>query len=292
MKILILGGNGMLGHHFLNAWQESHDVKVTLRESIDKYNNIQLFNNENSYFDVDVCSINRVESVINDFSPDAIVNAIGITKQLTQKESPELSIRVNALFPHLLAELCEKNKVRLVHLSTDCIYSGKKGTYSEIDDSDAEDLYGKTKYLGEIDQEHVVTLRKSTIGLELSGAHGLIEWFLSQTGVINGYRKAIYTGLISSELAKVIELLLVQHPTLSGIWNVASKPINKYDLLQRLSQRLERKDIQILPDDDFACDRSLMGNMFEEETGYRAPEWDDMLDLLVNEIRAREYDIK
>ncbi len=288
MKILILGGNGMLGHHFLNAWQESHDVKVTLRDGLDKYTKFQLFNNENSYFDVDVCSLNRVETVIADFSPDAIVNAIGITKQLTQKKSPELSIRVNALFPHLLAELCKKNKIRLIHLSTDCIFSGKKGAYSEFDDSDAEDLYGKTKCLGEINQKHVVTLRKSTVGLELSGTHGLIEWFLSQTGTINGYRKAIYTGLITTELAKVIELLLVQHPTLSGIWNVASKPINKYELLEKLSQRLGRRDINILPDDNFICDRSLVGNRFEEETGYRAPEWDDMLDLLVNEIRARE----
>jgi len=287
MKILILGGNGMLGHQFLSAWQQRHDVKVTLRNDPSDYTS-GLFNSGNSFGGIDVSLAEALKPVLKTFRPDAVVNAIGVTKQRADGSSVIPTIEINALFPHRLACLCARYETRLVHLSTDCIFSGKTGFYDEQAVSDARDLYGRSKFLGEVDQAHVITLRKSTIGLELAGAHGLVEWFLAQRGNIKGFRKAIYSGLISSELASVIEDILVNHPALSGGWNVASQPINKYDLLLQLSERLGRNDIDIEPDDSFVCDRSLNGAAFQRQTGYITPSWGAMLDALTDQIKERD----
>jgi len=173
-------------------------------------------------------------------------------------------------------------------MSTDCIFSGRSGLYDEQAISDAEDLYGRSKFLGEVNQSHVITLRKSTIGLELAGAHGLVEWFLTQRGKVQGFRKAIYSGLTSSELARVIEDILLNHQSLSGIWNIASDPINKYDLLMQLTAKLGRDDVEIEPSDSFVCDRSLEGAAFCRQTGYASPPWNAMLDELADQIRDRE----
>ncbi|MDX8413174.1 MAG: SDR family oxidoreductase [Mariprofundales bacterium] len=289
MKILILGGNGMLGHQFFNAWQTRHEVKVTLRgQSLGDATRV--YTNANSYSGIDVRVVGALEGVLEQFMPDAVVNAVGITKQIVDTSNVMETVEINALFPHRLADVCANYEVKLVHLSTDCIFSGKAGGYDEAAISDAEDLYGRSKFLGEVDQAHVVTLRKSTIGLELSGAHGLVEWFLQRRGTIKGFRKAIYSGLISSELARVIETVLLDHRDLSGVWNVASAPIDKFDLLTQLSQRLGRRDVNIEPDDGFVCDRSLNGAAFCKKTGYIAPSWDSMLDELAMQIEDRNND--
>lgn len=277
----------MLGHQFLRSWQDRHEVKVTLRRQYSDYAT-DLFSSSNSFGGIDISSMDALEDVIKTFSPEAVVNAIGITKQRADGPNVIPAIEINALFPHRLAELCARYGARLVHMSTDCIFSGRAGRYDEQAVSDAEDLYGRSKFLGEVDQSHVVTLRKSTIGLELAGTHGLVEWFLEQHGKIRGYRKAIYSGLISAELARVIEDILVNHTVLSGIWNVASEPINKYDLLVQLSRRLDQKDIEIEPYDGFVCDRSLNSAAFCNQTGYIAPSWDEMLDELAVQIKERK----
>jgi len=287
MKILILGGNGMLGHQFLSAWQYRHDVKVTLRNLPSDYAP-GLFNPDNSFAGIDVSSPEALDPVLAKFRPDAVVNAIGVTKQRADGVSVIPTIEINALFPHRLAQLCARYEARLVHMSTDCIFSGKTGFYDEQAVSDARDLYGRSKFLGEVVQPHVVTLRKSTIGLELAGAHGLVEWFLSQRGEIKGFRKAIYSGLVSIELARVIEDILVNQPALNGVWNVASEPINKYDLLVQLSGRMGRTDIEIKPDDSFVCNRSLNGAAFQRQTGYIVPSWGMMLDKLADQIKERD----
>lgn len=287
MRILILGGNGMLGHQFLRSWQGQHEVKVTLRHAPGDYRSHGLLTADNTFSDIDVREIGAVEKVIREFRPEAVVNAVGLTKQRADEAAIIPAIELNALFPHRLAEVCERWGARLVHMSTDCIFSGKSGFYNESAVSDAEDLYGRSKFLGEVDLPHVVTLRKSTIGLELEGAHGLVEWFLAQRGTIRGYRRAIYSGLVSSELARVIEMILLHQPQLSGIWNVASEPINKYDLLVQLAERLGRRDISIVPDDDFVCDRSLDGAAFRNRTGYIVPAWPAMIDELAAQIEER-----
>jgi len=279
----------MLGHQFFSCWQENHDVKVTLRENIEDYNIFGLFNNLNSYARVNVNDTLRLNKVLQDFQPEAVINATGITKQRVDASMTSSTIAVNALFPHVLAQLCKDCGARLIQLSSDCIFSGRDGNYNENSQSDAIDLYGKSKYLGEVTQPHVITLRKSTIGLELAGEHGLLEWFLAKKGTVLGYRKAIYSGVSSIELARIIENILLNFPKLSGIWNIASSPINKYDLLIGLRKHLGRKDINIQPHDDFICDRSLNASMFMKKTGYIVPSWSSMLEELAEQIRVRNH---
>ncbi len=189
MRILILGGDGMLGHQLFKQLKSNHDVRVTLRQDLAVYNKFMLFGRENTYTGIDIRSPIKLAGVLTDFHPDAVINAIGIVKQLKEANESIPSIEINALFPHRLALLCKDISARMIHLSTDCVFSGKKGNYVESDFSDADDLYGKTKFLGEVTDSHCLTLRTSMIGLELFRKKSLIEWFLAQKGTVNGYKK-------------------------------------------------------------------------------------------------------
>jgi len=165
----------------------------------------------------------------------------------------------------------------MVHISTDCVFSGKKGSYTEEDQSDAEDLYGRTKFLGEVAYPHCVTLRTSLIGQELKTHLGLIEWFLAQKGTIQGFTRAIYTGFTTDELSRVIKDCIIPNPELRGVVQVSSDPISKYDLLQLAKQAYKRDDINIVPNDEFFCDRSLDSTRFRQITGYQPPSWPEMV---------------
>ena len=288
MRILILGGDGMLGHRLLMHLQDRHETKVTLRRELAAYERYGLFTLENSYWGVEAKDTERLLEVVADFRPEAVVNAVGIVKQRGAAKEAIPSLEINALLPHRLALLCRAAGVRLFHLSTDCVFSGRKGNYTEGDVADAEDLYGRTKLLGEVTDAGCITLRTSIIGLELSRRTGLIEWFLAQRGEIRGFTKAIYTGLTTAEMSHVIERVLVEHPHLSGVWQVASEPINKYDLLVRFSEVLARDDVRIVPDDTVRIDRSLLPVAFEKATGYSAPGWNEMLKELGAEVRQRQ----
>jgi dTDP-4-dehydrorhamnose reductase len=251
------------------------------------YEGYGLFDRGNSYPEVDARDEDRLLEVMADFRPEAVVNAVGIVKQRESAKAAIPSLEINALLPHRLARLCEVVGARLLHMSTDCVFSGRQGGYTEEDVSDAEDLYGRTKFLGEVAEPGCITLRTSIIGLELARKGGLIEWFLAQKGEVRGFTHAIYTGLTTAEMSRVIESVLMEHPDLSGVWQVASEPINKYDLLIRLAEVLGREDIRIVPDGSVKTDRSLSGLAFEKATGYHAPEWDDMLQELGDEVRKR-----
>ena len=287
MKILILGGNGMIGHHLVQSLSQHHHVKATFRQP----NTISLTQNvldaDDIISNIDVRYIQHLETVLGNYEPDVVINSTGVTKQLVEKSGMINTIHVNSLFPHQLAQLCEQYKCRLIQFSTDCIFNGTKGHYDENDNADAKDVYGRSKFLGEVDANHVVTLRKSTVGLELGPKHGLVEWFLSQHGEVRGFTNAVFTGLITSELVHVVHRILTEFTSLSGIWNVAGPRISKFDLLTCLQQQLQKDDVTIKRDDTFTCDRSLNGSKFERETGYIAPSWDQMLETLSNEIRAR-----
>ncbi len=287
MKILILGGDGMLGHQLLRTWTGRHDVTVTLRQPLEHYERFGLFNRQNSIAGVEATTPGVVDDLLARLRPDAVVNCIGIVKQRAEAHEAIPSIQVNALLPHRLLARCRQQGARLVHVSTDCVFSGRRGMYTEDDIPDPVDLYGRSKLLGEVSEAPGLTLRTSIIGLELSRFTGLIEWFLAQRGMIHGFRRAIYTGLTTRETARVIEHVLTQRPDLSGVWQVASAPISKYELLVGLADRLGRTDVEIRPDDDFFCDRSLDGSRFARAAGYEVPAWDAMLDELADEIRAR-----
>ena len=287
MRILVMGGDGMLGHQLLESLQKNHDVRITVRQGAKAYQEYDLFNHESSYFNVDVRQDENIIPVLEHFKPHAVINAVGVIKQRQIGNDAISNIEINALFPHRLSRLCETAHARLIHFSTDCVFSGKKGKYTENDISDATDFYGKSKFLGEVAASHCLTLRTSVIGLELARKASLIEWFLAQQGIIKGYKKAIYSGLTTMEISRLIETILTKHPTLSGIWHVSSQAISKYDLLKILAFKLNREDIQIVPDEHFICDRSLLSEAFNRETGYKAPTWKEMLNELVQQIKRK-----
>src|SRR5688572_29883848 len=218
MRVLIFGGDGMLGHQLLRHLGPRHEARVTLRRGLADYARFGLFDGDNSFDRTDARDAQRVAAVISDFRPDAVVNAAGIVKQRPEAHELELAEAINARFPHRLAELCREQGSRLVHVSTDCVFSGEKGNYTESDRPDPVDLYGETKLEGEVDAPGAITLRTSMIGTELDRKTGLVEWFLAQRGrTVKGYRKAIFSGFITAELARLIEQLLTRHPDASGL---------------------------------------------------------------------------
>lgn len=279
MRILILGGDGMLGHQLLAYLRPRHDVKVTLRQDIAAYRQYGLFDYGNSIAGIDIRSLERLVEVIADFRPEAVINAVGIVKQRSDAKESIPSLEINALLPHRLAVLCKGIGARLIHLSTDCVFSGKKGNYLESDPSDAEDLYGKTKFLGEVHETNSLTLRTSIIGRELSRHTSLLDWFLAQTGTVKGFTKAIYTGFTTLEMSRVIEKMLLEYPDASGVYQVSSDPINKFELLLLIREKLGL-NIEIIPDDVFCCDRSLDSSRFRKEFNYTPPTWPAMIEEL------------
>ncbi len=287
MKILIFGGDGMLGHQLLESWRDRHDVRVTLRQERAAYAPLGT-RFEGALFGIDVRRLQDVVDAVAAVRPELVVNAVGIVKQRPIAHEAIPSLEVNALFPHRLAQVCAAAGARLVHLSTDCVFSGKSGMYREDDPPDPKDLYGRSKLLGEVVGEHCLTLRTSIIGLELGRRSSLIEWFLAQRGRIKGYRRAISRGLTTREMARAIEQLAMGAAPLSGLWHLSSAPIDKYDLLTRLSLRLGRTDVEVVPETDFVCDRSLDSSALQAKVSYRVPGWDAMLDELADSIRQRD----
>ena len=279
MRILILGGDGMLGHQLLAYLRPRHDVRVTLRQDIAAYRQYELFSRDNSFLGIDVRSFERLVEVMADFRPEAVVNAVGIVKQRADAKESIPSLEINALLPHRLSVLCRGIGARLIHMSTDCIFSGKRGNYFETDSSDAEDLYGKTKFLGEVHESNCLTLRSSIIGRELARHTSLLDWFLAQTSTVKGFRQAIYSGLTTIEMSKIIERILIEYPNASGLYQVSSNPINKYELLL-LIRNIFNLNIEICPDDTFKCDRSLNSSRFRAEFGYTPPAWAAMIEEL------------
>lgn len=283
MRILILGGDGMLGHQLFTHLQLCHDVRCTLRQDLHMYKKFGLFDVQNAYAGIDVRSLERLVEVLANFRPEAVVNCVGIVKQRATAKESIPSIEINSLLPHRLSVLCKGIGARLVHLSTDCIFSGAKGNYKESDPSDAVDIYGKTKFLGEVNDENCLTLRTSIIGRELTRKKSLLEWFLAQSGTVKGFKNAIYTGFTTQEMSRIIETMLLDFPAASGVYQVSSDPISKYELLLMFRDKLGHR-VEILPDETFHCERSLDSTRFRREFSYSPPTWESM----VEELKLRE----
>lgn len=277
MKLLILGGLGMLGHKLCQVASRQAEVAATLREPRQSAKRLGLPKGVRLFGSVSATHLRSVQRVIARARPNLVVNCIGIVKQAREAQDPLASISVNALFPHHLCRLCGERGARLIHLSTDCVFSGRKGAYAEGDPSDAEDLYGRSKYLGEVAEPHCVTVRTSMIGRELRGAHGLVEWFLAQNGKqVHGFGKSIFSGLTTQALSDVLLNVVASHLELSGVWHVAGEPISKLDLLGLLKDAYHL-DIDIEPDDRVVVDRSLDGSRFRAKTGFSPPAWRAMI---------------
>jgi dTDP-4-dehydrorhamnose reductase len=280
MKVLILGGSGMLGHKLWQVCAERFDAYVTFRQSAEAYAKIGLFDLARVVGNVSVDDFDSVARAVAKVEPEVVVNCIGIVKQDAGAKNPISSISINALFPHRLGQVCKAAGARLVHLSTDCVFSGSKGNYAETDVTDAEDLYGRTKLLGELTDEGCLTLRTSMIGRELRGAHGLLEWFLNQEGkTVRGFKRAIFSGFTTQALAEIIARIIAAHGHLAGVWHVAADPITKFDLLSQVKEAHDL-NINIEPDESFVCDRSLNAERFRQVTGLIPPTWSDMITAL------------
>ena len=276
-KLLVLGASGMLGNAVLRLFAQSAGYEVVA--SARSTSALRLLPEELSdrvICGVDVENMDSLMSLFAKTRPDVVINCIGLVKQLAEADDPLAAIPINALLPHRLARLCDLAGARLVHMSTDCVFSGAKGMYTEVDMSDAKDLYGRSKYLGEVDYPHAITLRTSIIGHELSGAHSLVGWFLAQQGGVRGFRRTIFSGLPTVELARVIRDHVLAHPELHGIYHVSAEPINKFDLLALIAKAYG-KTIAITADDKLAIDRSLDSSRFRQATGYQPQPWPELV---------------
>ncbi len=276
-RVLVLGASGMLGNAMLRLFAQSpqHNVVGSVR-SASALASLEPTLRPLVVAGVDVENFDSLTALFANVRPDVVINCIGLVKQLAEADDPLVALPVNALLPHRLARLCSLAKARLVHVSTDCVFSGSKGMYTEQDEPDAKDLYGRSKLLGEVNYPHAVTLRTSIIGHELGSAHGLVGWFLAQQGSVKGFRCAVFSGLPTVELARVIRDIVIPQPVLRGVHHVSAAPINKFDLLTLVAQVYGKK-IDIVPDEKLVIDRSLDSTRFRMLTGYQPPDWPELV---------------
>ena len=270
----------MLGHKLWQTLAGRFDAYATFRRRPAVYARFEIFDLARAVENVSAQDFDSVVRAVAKVQPEVVINCVGVVKQDAAAKDPLTSIYINSLFPHRLTEVCRAANARLIHLSTDCVFSGKRGSYAESDPSDAEDLYGKSKFLGEVAGEGCLTLRTSMIGRELAGSQGLLEWFLSQQGKsVRGFRHAIFSGFTTQALAEIIAWIIEEHAELQGVWHVAAEPISKFDLLTLIKDTAGLK-IEIEPDDTFSCDRSLNAERFRQATGFVSPSWSDMISRL------------
>lgn len=276
-KILVLGASGMLGNAVFRVLVGSPqlDVVGTVRSSR-SVGLLPIMLRERLVSGVDVENSDNLVSLFSKVRPTVVVNCIGLVKQLAESDDPLQAIPVNSILPHRLARLCDAVGARLVHMSTDCVFSGTKGMYTEADFADADDLYGRSKFLGEVDYPNAITLRTSIIGHELEGTRSLINWFLSQEGRVKGYTSAVFSGLPTVEIARIIRDYVLPRQELHGVFNVSAEPINKFDLLTLVAE-IYGKSIEIVSDDKLIIDRSLDSTLFRQATGFSPESWPELI---------------
>jgi dTDP-4-dehydrorhamnose reductase len=267
----------MLGHKLAQAFPERFETHVSFRSVDAQSPRLPGTAAVQAHFGVRADDIPSVDGLLATVRPDVVINCIGIVKQDAAAKDPIPSIAINSLFPHQVAAMCARSNARLIHISTDCVFSGRGGNYRESDTPDAEDLYGRSKLLGEVTEYDSLTIRTSIIGRELRSRYGLLEWFLAQNGkTVRGFTRAIFSGFTTRALARILGDIIERRPALHGLWHVASAPISKFDLLS-LIKSVYDVNIAIEPDPTFVCDRSLNGDRFREATGFTPPSWPDMI---------------
>jgi dTDP-4-dehydrorhamnose reductase len=281
---MVLGAYGMLGHRLLLQLASKYEVLGSCRR-IKEWVPDSFLPRRLLIEGVEATCFDTVKQCTLDFDPDVVVNCIGIVKQSSLAKSPVPSILINSLFPHQLAELCADRRIRTIHFSTDCVFSGSKGNYGLGAIHDAIDLYGRSKSLGELSESEGITIRSSIVGRELDSSHGLLEWLASNHGKkVRGFTNAIFSGFTTHEMANIVDLVITRNE-LKGVHQVASTPISKFDLLSLLVNML-KLEIEIDPFPDFYCDRSLDGHEFEAKYGYEAPTWKCMIDTIAKDWYA------
>ncbi len=280
MNVLVFGASGMLGSAIVRVLTEKDNWNVfgTIRsEEVKKYFSSKIA--ERLVVGCDVQNHGDLVKVFNQVRPDVVINCISLSKQLLNEADPLLMIPVYALLPHQLSKLCSSIGSRLVHISSDGVFSGAKGGYKEDDLSDAKDLYGLTKYLGEVDSLNSVTIRTSMIGHELQEKNGLLGWFLSQEKSCECFNRAIFSGLPTVVIAQIIRDIIIPRTDLYGVYHVAADPISKCNLLNLVAE-VYGKSIEIIPNDSVVVDRSLNMSRFQQATGYVPPDWRELIKIM------------
>jgi len=284
----VLGAYGMLGHRLLLDLGKKYDTVGTVR-TVRKWDApiMESLSAEKIITGVDASDLSSLRSIIERHRPRYVVNCIGIVKQAEAAKDPITSITINSLLPHQLAKMTKRAGGTLIHFSTDCVFSGREGHYSQEHIPDPVDLYGRSKLLGEV-SENGITIRSSLIGREIDSRNGLVEWFLSNRGkTVTGFRRAIFSGFTTHEMANVVDMLIDKKAITDGVWQVASDPISKFDLISKIDAEANTK-VRITPNDQVICDRSLNGETFSRDTGYIAPDWDDMIKSMVRDFHQYE----
>jgi len=282
-KILILGVSGMLGNALLKFFCSKKNFSIfgTIKSSNSLAFSSSL-DNYKLFTDVDVEKKDILLRVFSEVVPDIVINCVGVVKQSKEMTDTLMVISLNSLLPHYLAKLSAKYFARFIHISTDCVFSGSRGNYVESDLSDAQDLYGRSKLLGEVSYLNTITLRTSIIGHELNSSQGLVDWFLSQNENVEGYKKAIFSGLTTYEFARVIYEHILPNSNLSGLYHLSAGPISKHDLLL-LIKDVYGKNINVIPDDKkVAVNRSLDSSRFRKATGFLPKSWPLMIKEMYN----------
>jgi dTDP-4-dehydrorhamnose reductase len=281
MRVLVLGASGMLGSAVFREFDghASYEVWGLVRnESFLSY--FSPVQQSRILTGVDVLDEAALAGAFERVRPEVVIKCVGLIKQKEYAEDPLVVLPINAMLPHRLAAVCATGNARLLHISTDCVFSGRKGMYTEDDPSDAEDLYGKSKYIGELrDVRHAVTLRTSIIGRELNSSRALVDWFLAQQGSVHGFRRSIFSGVTAIELARIMRDVVLPDASLYGLYHVSSAPISKFELLKLVAAQYG-KTIDVLPDDELVIDRSLDSSRFRQATGYKAPSWESMVRVM------------
>lgn len=291
MKVIVLGATGMIGSTMLRvlSLHKDWDVIGVARDAA-RAERIGGAVSAPCRAGYDLANPDQLARLFCDLRPEVVINCAGLTKHLPGGNDPIPALTMNALLPHRLVALCAVGGARLIHVSTDCVFSGRTGNYREDDPADAQDIYGKTKYLGEVVGERILTLRTSTIGHEMGTRFGLLEWFLAQREC-KGYRRAIFSGVPTVEFARVVRDYVMMRPTLSGLYHVGAAPIDKDALLRLIADRYG-SGTKIVPDDSVAIDRSLNVDRFSAATGYVAPEWPQLIESMYeNHMSERARDV-
>ena len=279
MKLIIFGCNGLIGNtltkYFLS--KGNHETLGIVRN----YEKISYFKpklHPNFLIINNIFDFNKLENEIRNFGPDVVINCLGLTNKLKVRnvDIVEKYIQINSLFPHQLYKICANHGIRLIQLSTDCVFSGKKGFYNESDNPDPVDIYGKSKLLGELNYHNSLTIRKSVIGHEFFSKNGLLEWFLNKNENVEGYRNAIFSGLTCLELADIINLYILPRRDLKGILHISGQPVSKHDLLKQIAREYN-KNIKIIPNDTIKIDRSMDASNFNKLSGYKPKLWSDLI---------------
>jgi len=289
-RVLIHGITGMLGHTLFLELSKNQNLEVFGTARYPDFNRWPIFKGHESNLrpDVDADNFDSISRSLAAIQPTLVINCIGLIKQLWWGSDPLAAITVNAQLPHRISLVCKAAKARLIHIGTDCVFNGKAGNYADDSPSTAEDIYGKTKSLGELSYPHCVTLRTSIIGHEVKGRRGVVDWFLSQKGTVKGYAQAIFSGFPTVELSRIISEFVIPNRSLSGVYNVSAAPLSKYRLLQMVKDRYGL-DVEVVPSDEVVIDRSLDSSRFRSMTGYQPPRWETLVEhMYADYVKKKE----